>query len=185
MSLKYNMHHLRDYVAWRSFCGWQDFAHLQLVGDVELHSESLKIDGVAAIFSNDYVKSGEYPGGWRYGKQPDERQSNVRSYLLDPTADRAEFEDDRDKLKANEVASVLCGSAASHKEWCEIVGHDKGLSLRDELTIEDFPKGYLLFGRSIASGEKVVILYHHVFIRPWFFWQHFVEGNLLPTTCPD
>jgi hypothetical protein len=181
MSLKYNLSHLEDYIIWRSACDWRDFEHLILEGSAEFNAESLKITGVAAIFSNDYTTSEEFPTGRRYGKQPDDRQVNVRSYVFDRAADQTEFKDDLEKLKVSEVARTLCGAPSSPGELLNIIDNDNGLSLRDELIIEDFPKGYLLFSQNVTSGEKVVILYHHAFIRSWFFWRHFAAGNLLPT----
>ncbi len=185
MSLINKLNHLWDYVAWRIFCGWTDFDHVLLDGEVELNAESLEIVGIAAIFSNDYVRNEEYPIRWRYGGQPASRPVNVRTYLFDPTADQGMFEAYRDKLKGREASRTLFGAppTSSDAEWRRAIDGDIGLSLRDETVIEDFPKGFLLFGRNVATGEMVSILFHHIHIKPWLFWQHFLEGDMLPTIC--
>lgn len=183
MSLINTLNHLWDYVAWRIFCGWTDFDHVLLDGEAQLSAASLEIVGIAAIFSNDYVRSEEYPARWRYGGQSTSRQVNVRTYLFDPIADQGMFEAYRDKLKGQESTRTLLGGPLTSTEWHRAIDGDIGLSLRDETVIEDFPKGFLLFGRNITTGELVTILFHHIHIKPWLFWQHFLEGDMLPTIC--
>jgi hypothetical protein len=163
----------------------RNFQRVQVDGIATIKVTLLDIIGIVAIFSNDYVKSENFPTAWRYGGQPAERQTNVRTYLFDAVTDQGMFEAYRDKLRGQESIRTRFGSASTSEEWRRAIGNDIGLSLRDETTLEDFPKGFILIGRNKATDEMVAVLYHHIFLRPWLFWEHFLEGEMLPTVGRD
>lgn len=189
MSLILRPDYLRNYVHWRAFGKdrnmHRNFQRVHIDGLANVKVTLLDIIGIVAIFPNDYVTDENYPSARRHERQPAERRTNVRTYLFDDTADRGMFEAYRDKLKGQESIRTQFGSASTSDGWRRAITHDIGLSLRDEITSEDFPKGFILIGRSRATDEMVAVLYHHIHIRPWLFWQHFLAGEILPTVHLD
>lgn len=189
MSLILRPDYLRNYVNWRAFGKdrnmHRNFQRVQVDGIVTIKVTLLDIIGIVAIFPNDYVVSEDYRAAWRFGGQPPERPTNVRTYLFDEEVDQGMFEAYRDKLKGQESIRLQFGSASTNDGWRRAVGNDIGLSLRDETTLEDFPNGFILIGRNKVTDEMVAVLYHHVFLRPWLFWQHLLAGEMLPTVRLD
>lgn len=189
MSLILRPDYLQKYVHWRAFGKDRNMHHnfqrVRIDGLTNIKVTQLDVVGTVAIFSNDYVVSEEYPTAWRHAGQSAERRTNVRTYLFDEAVDQGMFEAYRDKLRGQESIRFQLGAASTDDGWRQAIDHDIGLSLHDEITSEDFPKGFILIGRDKTTGEMAGILYHHIFLRPWLFWQHFREGEMLPTVRQD